>query len=232
MKRSPNGLAEGPKGRSAKWFCSIAAILLLGSSVPVGSHPHVFVDGGVDFQISDKNELQTLRVTWLYDAFETLYMLSSHDMSLTQDGTLAEVDRLELVQRLSQWPDDFDGSVHVTAMGEDIELKWPKALDVQLVEGRLQLTFLRDLIVPLPLSEAGAEVGFYESTYFFDFTVTNAPELIGGSTSCTTDLVPFDANIGDKALLSALAKLSREETSDISNVGATFADRIMLRCEP
>lgn len=207
----------------------LVAVFAMAAPNTLSAHPHVFIDGGVDFHLSETNALSALRVTWLYDEFETLYMLSSHDMSLTHEGTLSASDRVELTRRLSNWPDDFDGSAHLTMNGKAIDLEWPDGLDVQLVDGRLRLTFLRGLNRPLPLTGASVEVAFYESTFFFDFSVTQTPELIGGGDSCSTEVLPFVPNRHDP-LLKALAKLSREETPNMANVGANFADRIYLRC--
>lgn len=206
-----------------------AALVTLGGASSALAHPHVFIDGGVDFQLSDNNTLEALRVTWLYDAFETLYMLSSHDMTLTQDGELAENDRVELTRRLSIWPDDFEGSAHLMVDDEAISLRPPEGMEAQLIEGRLRLTFVRSLETPISLSETRVEVAFYEATYFYDFSVTKKPELVGGGNTCRAIVMPFEPN-NDDPWLNALAKLSRDETPSVVNVGANFADRIYLRC--
>ncbi len=214
--------------RRAVLIC-VAAVLSLAAPATLWAHPHVFIDGGVDFRLSEDNALEALRVTWLYDEFETLYMLSSHEMSLTRDGALSESDRVELTRRLSNWPDDFDGSAHLSVNGNVVDLDWPDDLDVQLIDGRLRLTFLRGLHQPLPLTGASVEVAFYESTFFFDFSVTQTPKLVGGGDSCRTEVIPFVPNRHDP-LLKALAKLIREETPNMANVGANFADRIYFGC--
>ncbi|MCT4607632.1 MAG: DUF1007 family protein [Pelagimonas sp.] len=211
-------------------LCAGGALAALGAS-PALAHPHVFVDGGVDFQFNADRQLQSLQVTWLYDAFETLYMLSAEGMNLTPQGTLDEADRLELVRRLSNWPEDFDGSAHLKIDGAEIALDWPSGLDAQMIDGRLQLTFTRALSDPLDLRGITAEVAFFESTYFFDFTLTKAPELRGNAMGCGPQVIPFDPDSNDQELLDVLAKLSREETSGIDNVGAFFADQIILRCD-
>jgi len=194
-----------------------------------GAHPHVFVDGGVDFVFSEETMLSALKVTWLYDEFETLYILSSHGMSMNANGTLDEVDRQELIRQRSDWPADFDGSAHLSIDGSSIALEWPKDLDAKLVDGRLQLTFTRDLTSPIDLDHGAAEVAFYESTYFFSFSVTQPPKILDAE-ACTAKITPFKPDPQNTALQATLAKLSREETSDIAQVGALFADRIEVTC--
>lgn len=195
------------------------------------AHPHVFIDGGVNFILGPDHELEAIEVTWLYDEFETLYMLASHGMDLNAQGSLDEADRQDLVRRLSDWPADFDGSAHLTSRGKAIALNWPQNLDAELVEGRLQLTFDRSLQEPIKLTEHAVEAAFFERTYFFDFTVTYTPEIRGLAAGCAAEIIPFDPTTQDKALLDVLAKLSREETSDIENVGGFFADRIVVICD-
>lgn len=195
------------------------------------AHPHVFIDGGVDFRLGPDHRLQALEVTWLYDPFETLYMLAANEMGLNDQGGLNEADRLELTRRLSIWPEDFDGSAHLSVDGSIVALEWPENLDVQMVDGRLQLTFTRALADPVNPAGKQVEVAFFESTYFFDFTITNAPQIVGPARNCSIEMTPFDPDSGDSALLEILAKLSREETSDIDNVGAVFADRTIMQCD-
>ena len=105
------------------------------SAVAAEAHPHVFVDGGVDFVMGENAVLEALEVTWLYDRFETLYTLSDLNLDLRSDGTLAEADRQELVRQLSDWPSDFDGSAHVSVDGVGIAMDWPEGLDAQMIDG-------------------------------------------------------------------------------------------------
>lgn len=214
-----------PLARAATAFCMTVAMSTTG-----GAHPHVFVDGGVDFVFADDTVLEALNVTWLYDEFETLYLLASYEMSLQPDGTLAEEDRLELVRRRSLWPSDFDGSAHLSIDGRAVALDWPTDLDAGLIDGRLQITFTRALTEPVKLQGKTTDVAFYESTYFFAFSITNAPQLIGETAGCDTSVAYFDPDSADKTLLATLAKLSREETPNKDNVGALFADRILVEC--
>ena len=206
-------------------LCGIMAVF--GS--PAAGHPHVFVDGGEDF-VFENDALVALRVTWLYDDFETLYLLSSHNLSLNAQGELDETDRLALVRYRSDWPSDFDGSAHLSVDDEPIALKWPTGLDADIVDGRLQVTFTRELDETVRMVGLTAEVAFYESTYFYAFAITKRSELLGSADQCNADVLKYDPSEQDEHLQATLARLGREETPSMANVGSLFADRIALKC--
>jgi len=206
--------------------CTLIAML----AAPAHTHPHVFVDGGVDFVFDDKNRLSALNVTWLYDAFETLYILSSYGMSLNANGTLDEADRQELIRQRSNWPSDFDGASHLSIDTARVSLGRPVGLDAQLIDGRLKVSFTRNLETAVDLSNASAEVAFYEATYYYAFKVTNEPKISQITDSCRAIVIPFDPNAQHDALQLVLAKLGREETPENDQIGALFADRIAVQC--
>ena len=215
-------------GSHKTWRFFLTGCALLPASLAM-AHPHVFVDGGVDFLMGAENTLEALQVTWRYDAFETLYILSSHGLDLNEKGELDEAARQTLVRLRSQFPDDFDGSAHLSVDGALVPLHWPAEFDAHMMGDRLEVTFVRRLETPLDVTQGSIDVAFYESTYFFAFSVTDRPEVLGPST-CSATVVPFQADQEDSALMATLEKLSREETSGIENVGALFADRIALEC--
>ncbi|WP_159086950.1 DUF1007 family protein [Loktanella sp. Alg231-35] len=199
------------------------------SAGPAAGHPHVFVDGGVNF-VFDDNSLVALDVTWLYDDFETLYMLSSYNLSLNAEGELDEIDRRALVQHRSNWPSDFDGSAHLTVGGQPVSLQWPRDLDAQIVDGRLRVTFTRDLHEAVGLADLTAEVAFYESTYFYAFTITEQPQFVGSANRCSEEVFKYEPAAQDQEMQATLSRLNREETPAMADVGALFADRIVMIC--
>lgn len=200
------------------------------SSAPAHAHPHVFIDGGVDFQFDESAHLTSLEVTWLYDEFETLYILAANNLSLNSDGALDAPDLAALKRKFSDWPEDFDGSAHLSLNGRDVSLDWPSAPEVELVDGRIKAVFTRQLETPVDVQGERMELAFYERTYFFAFKITNTPRLIGPN-PCSADLLPFSPDPNDASLLAKLAQLSREEIPENENVGLLFADRIALTCE-
>lgn len=188
------------------------------------AHPHVFMDGGVDFAVTD-GMLSALSVTWVYDPFETLYLLSAMDVELT-DGTLSPADTETVRAALSDFAPDFDGSAHLTIDGAPVALDWPRDVTISVTDGRLRQQFQRDLPIPTDIRGRAVQVGFYEATYFYAFKVTQEPQAPG----CAARVLPFVLDPKDRALQAALSRLGREETPDFS-VGARFADRIEVLCE-
>lgn len=188
------------------------------------AHPHVFVDGGVDFVI-EQDRLSALKVTWLYDEFETLYILSSLEVALT-GGTLSPSDTAKVTATLGAFAPDFDGSAHLTIDGAPVALDWPRDVSISIIDGRLRQQFLRDLPTPTDVNGRAVQVGFYESTYFYAFRITQSPTAPG----CAAQVIPFVLNPQDKEMQAALAQLGREETPDFS-MGSRFADRIVVTCD-
>lgn len=212
--------------------CAVMAIGFgwFSSPSPVSAHPHVFIEGSVDFLIDDRRALTGLSITWRYDPFETLYTLSSIGIVPLPDGTLTPKDRERLIRNESDWPDDFDGASHLSIAGTSVELSHPVDLDADLEDGRLVVRFRRVLAEPAPLPHRAAEVAFYERTYFYAFSVATPPSVIGGDGACSAALHPFDAAAQHADTLTALAALGREEVPEDNNIGVNLADRIVLRC--
>lgn len=196
------------------------------------AHPHVFVDGGVSFVLDDEGALTSLEVTWQYDLFETLYSLSSLEIVPQPDGSLTEEDRQRLSEHMTDWPDAFKGSAHLSIDGDAQAVSRPTSMQVELVKGSLHLRFTRHLDQSVPMEGQSAEVGFYEETYFYAFSATETPTVRGaGADACVASVAPARSDAQLDALQVTLFDLDREETPDFPNVGALFADRIVLQCE-
>lgn len=211
----------------------VMALLAATLALPVPSaraHPHVFVDGGVDFVLRDGHMLEALDVTWLYDEFETLYVLSAYELSLNRQGTLDEADRQKLIDQRSKWPDDFEGSAHLTTATGPVKLGRPANFDLRMINGRLQAKFTRALETPIDLRQHKVDLAFYEATYFYAFKITRPAHLSDDAETCKATVIPFDPDKEMAALQATLSQLGREETPETENVGALFADRIVLQC--
>ena len=221
--------AYGESWRAGLWGVGLASALI-GPLSAASAHPHVFVEGGIDFVMREGTVLEAVEVTWLFDEFETLVMLASSGLNLTTEGGLDAAGRQEVARLQNDWPDRFGASVHLSANGDALALDAPAEIDLRVVEGRLAVTFTRDLARPVSLDGRDVEAAFYEPTFFVSFSVTETSELLGETEGCRVDLHRFEPDPDDIRLMSLLARLGREETPEIENVGAKFADRITLTC--
>ncbi|MEM8841745.1 MAG: DUF1007 family protein, partial [Pseudomonadota bacterium] len=108
----------------------------------------------------------------------------------------------------------------------------PRSMGVELVDGSLVLRFRRHLEKPFGMEGQTAEVAFYEATFFYKFSVTEAPEIYRtAGKACSAEVIPFDRDRELEALQLTLSALGRDETPQDANVGALFADRVVLRCD-
>ncbi|MGF1553787.1 MAG: DUF1007 family protein [Paracoccaceae bacterium] len=211
----------------------IAAAVLLAAlpmAPPAAAHPHVFVDAGVDFVLDDGRELEALEITWRFDAFETLYTLSAEGFAPDAEGRLDEAARRHLARQFGDWPDDFDGFERLKVAGETIALDRPSGLGVRLVDGRLEVRFTRRLPAPVALDDGEAEVSVYEATYYYAVSVAEAPSPTG-TEGCAARVIPFEPDARLSAMQTSLFDLGREETPAVADVGALFADRVVLACD-
>lgn len=216
--------------RTARFLAVFVSCWLAG--LPwVSAHPHVFIEGGVDFVVDDSRNLAALDVTWHYDPFETLYLLSSIGIVPAPDGTLSPEDTAKLIAHLGAWPDDFDGAAHLSVDGEPLALSRPAAMQAEHRDGRLIVRFRRDLARPTATASHGFEVAFYEGTYYYAFSITRPPQIRGADGSCAVAVIPFNPSSQHASLQTTLAALGREETPEDTEIGALFADRVRMRCD-
>ena len=54
--------------------------------------------------------------------------------------------------------------------------------------------------------------------------------MLNAEIQCHTDVFLFVTNNQGSVLQGALMKLNREQTPDLENIGALFADRIVVQC--
>jgi polyphosphate kinase len=213
-----------PRGAALGLF-ALAAL----AAAEARAHPHVFVDGKVDFLFAG-GRLEAIRVTWVYDAFASLFMLEELGLDADGDGALTEAEKAAIVRDQTEWPEDFEGDSYLSVAGAEAVLGRPRAAEAGLVEGRVVVRFERALAEPAPAEGLEAVARLYDPTYFFAYFVEEAPRIEGAPGNCAAHVDPFEADEELAGLQETLAALSREETPERENVGALFADRIVLSC--
>lgn len=204
--------------------------LALACLVPLGAegHPHVFIDGGVDFLGDDQGRVGAVRITWIYDEFTTLYVLQNLKFDADGDGALTAEERRFLVEDQTTWEPGFDGDGYLFQDGQRVALGGPTEGEVDLVDGRLKVTFRRALAAPQRPAALTAKL--YDPAYYYAYAIVQPPK-VDALPGCRATLIPFVADTGLAALQSTLSGLSANETPEQQDVGALFADQVRLTCD-
>lgn len=194
------------------------------------AHPHEFYDAGADFLFDAQSNLAAVRIVWIYDEFTSLYVLSEQGLDPTQSPQGDELDRL-LLSQLGWTAETWDGDAYLhNAAGEVVALGDPRNALATVHEGRLVVVFERPLVETLDLSSGPAELLIYDPGFYSAYTIIKTPR-IEGRTDCTAEIVPFRMTPEAAEKLSDLMALTVDETPEEENVGAEFADRIVLKCD-
>jgi ABC-type uncharacterized transport system substrate-binding protein len=204
-----------------------ALVVLLAQAPAARAHPHIFIDGGVDLLFDTEGRLAMLEVTWIYDAMTSLVMLE--DLGIDAAAPLSAGDRSRLAAYQTEWDPGFAGDSYLLDGPEPAVLSGPLDADADIVDGRVVITFARDVAVPFrPAPEAVVEV--YDPTYFTSYAVTESPRLTGSAAGCRAEVVRFEPTAALQPLLDELAAVPIDADPDRA-LGRTFADRIRVACD-
>ena len=210
---------------------------LMLTAVPAGTHPHVFVGGGAHFGVNAEGKLDRLHISWIYDPYASLYLLSYVNADQDGDGKFTPEEKELVLADQTKWPDDFKGDSYLFVSGEKLKMGKPVNADTRILEdGRVEVLFERELEKPFRPGTNGdpaAVVKVYDPTFYYAYEISAPPEVRGpGAAGCTAEHKPYDPDApGLAALKTELAALGRDETPEQQDVGALFADELILSCE-
>lgn len=212
-------------------IASILGLVVLHQARLATAHPHVFVDARIDFVIDGGRMLEAISVTWRFDPFHTLYILSFDGITPTAGGDLSAEAQASLALSYTDWKRGFDGFAKLSLGSKPVALSAPVDVAARLVDGQLEISFIRALKETAVPAKAAVEIAVYDASYYHAVSIVEPPELIGNAPGCRTTLFPFEPSQKTASVQAALSTLEREEVPSIDDVGALFADRIILSCE-
>ncbi|MBP7000930.1 DUF1007 family protein [Amaricoccus sp.] len=202
---------------------AVAALLAPGAAL---AHPHVFIDGGVDFLFDPQGRLSELRVTWVYDAISSHTMLE--DLGIDAGKALTADEETRLAAYQTEWVEGFAGDSYLSSDGRPVGLGGPEAAEAEVQpDGRAVIRFNRRVAQPFRPRHAVVEV--YDPTYFTGYAVTDAPRIEGPAEGCAAEVEPFKPTERLVALQLSLAEIGVDEDPK-DDVGALFADKVRLEC--
>lgn len=208
---------------------TIFAALLAFAPTGAAAHPHIFIDGGVDFLFDAEGRIEQLRITWLYDQLNSLFILEDLGIDLDAPSPLPPADRERLAAYQTTWIEGFDGDSYLWHDDERIGLSGPVAPDAEVRGGQVAIFFLRRVETPFrPDPEAVVEV--YDPTYFTSYAVTDRPRLEGAPGDCRARILPFRPTSALAALQEELLAIPFDGEAE-GEPGALFADRVRVECD-
>lgn len=224
--------------RSDRSIARRLAVLLLSLAPGAASaHPHIFIDGGLDFLFDAHGRIESLRVTWIYDPLSSLFMLEDLYISPDEAETLDPADSARLAEYQTRWDQGFEGDSYLWNGLTRVALSGPVEPAARVRDGRIEITFLRELEAPFrPGREtdasgaSGTVVKVYDPTFYTKYSVTSAPRLEGAARDCRATVAPFEPTGPLAALQETLTAIPIDGDPD-GEPGALFADRVTVACD-
>jgi ABC-type uncharacterized transport system substrate-binding protein len=149
-------------------------------------------------------------------------------MGLDPDGngvlTPEEINQLDGFDL--QWIEGYEGDSYVTKNGTPIALGPPQSRGVTVENGRIITTHFRAADAPA----AGLQIKAFDPTFYTAYALVGQV-LVDGP--CTSRIEPADLDAAYTRLEELLYATPEAEATDYyPEVGESFADTVMLSCEP
>ena len=223
-------LKRGDGSVSVRRLLAASLCALCAAPQAASAHPHVFIDGGVDFVMDTSGDLTALRITWIYDPLASLFLLEDVGIAGLDDGDLTPALRAELASIQTEWIEGYDGDSYLWHDGGRVALSGPVDATARIEDGRVVYSFLRDLATPL---RPGADtiVKVYDPTYYTAYAVTLAPRIEGPPEACAAVVEPFEPTPMLARLQQSLAAIPPDGTPEDAEIGARFAEKVHIRCD-
>jgi len=155
----------------------LAAILMSLPAAAVAAHPHIWIDTTFDFRF-DGDGLTGVRVSWLFDEFNSAEMLFSLDENL--DGEISEAEQEQIRQNAFEHLLATDYFLVIFAGSQQLDVAEARDFRADVIDGRL----LYEFTVPLRVAWRRMEnlvVGSFDTSYFIDFMSVPARERHAGA---------------------------------------------------
>ncbi len=205
--------------------CVALAICLALPAPHAGAHPHVFVDVALRFEGDGQGNLTGVEVTWAYDDFFSLLILT--DMGLDRDGdgvlTPAELDQLKGFD-LVEWPEGFEGDLYMYRGEKKIALDHPVPTGIALENGQIVATHVRSFG---PVRADGLRVEAYDPTYYVAHSLRGPIRLPEG---CAYNITEPDLDAAQEEFRQMLSQLSAEVDYAGVEVGNIFSESLTISC--
>ncbi|WP_299667355.1 DUF1007 family protein [uncultured Ruegeria sp.] len=214
--------------RPMRWLVFSLSCLL---PVSAQSHPHVFIDTGLEFIVDDAGNLTHVRVTWAYDEFYSLLVLEDMRLDQDGDGVLAESEEQFLSGFDAQWVEGYNGDLVIRTGDTVIPLSGPLEPHATTEDARIVTTHLR-AVEGGSVPANALSIKAFDESFYTAYEVTR-PVTVSGSVDCQIERSDPDIDAELAQMQAFLRTLDADydlEENDIPMVGEKFATEIRLSC--
>lgn len=209
----------------------LATLALLAMASPLTAHPHIFVDTGLDLYFNDTGNLESVKVTWSYDAFYSL--LITEDLGLDADGDsrLDDAEKAALQGFDMRWTEGFNGDLEIFAAGERLALSGPRDYSARYAMGRITTVHTRDVESTENKPEM-IELMPFDATYYTAYDLT-LPVTIHGRTDCSTAVrepLQTPELMDLRQALSGLDPSMDPSDLGLGDAGAQLSTKVVVTC--
>ena len=191
---------------------------------PAAAHPHVFMETVLEVLRDEAGRAASLRVTWTYDPFFSLVLITERGLDPDGDGTLTEAETAALQGFDMNWEPGFPGDTYAFADTQAVALSGPRDGLARYEGGRIISSHIRDLETPV---EGLLVVKNYDPTYYTEYTIR---EVV--AEGCATEVIAPELSEAEREMQAALAEIPADVDVEMGfpEVGALFAQEVRVTC--
>lgn len=209
----------------------LACLLSLLLAAPLGAHPHVFIDTGLELRFDGQGRLESLRITWVYDEFYSLLITEDMGLDADFDGRLTEAELAQLQGFDMNWIEGFNGDLEVYEGERLLALSGPLQTSASYADGRITTTHVRTVEGEVD-RPSDLRILPYDMTYYTAYEVS-LPVTFEGGTGCRHRVEQPDLDSGLQAMRRELERLDPELTPEevgLPNIGKQLATTVRVIC--
>lgn len=209
-------------GEGMRLAMAMAGLVALAG--PAAAHPHVFMETQLEVLRDVEGRAISLRVTWTYDPFFSLVLITERGLDPDGDGRLTATETAALQGFDMNWEPGFQGDTYAFAGGQAVPLSGPRDGVARYEGGRIISSHFRDLARPV----AGLlVVKNYDPTYYTEYTIR---EVV--AEGCKTEIIAPNLTEAERELQAALAEIPADVDVEFGfpEVGAVFAQEVQVTC--
>ena len=211
-----------------RWIVPFLCLL----PAPLGAHPHVFVDTGLEVIFDEQNRLTHVRVTWVYDDFYSLLIAEDYRVDSDGDGAFTAEEEAQMAGFDARWVPGYNGDLVVRLDGRPLVMSGPLEPTARMENGRIVSTHLREISGTPLVGADELSLKAYDETYYTAYELSR-PVTITGASGCAMERIEPNIDGELAAMQAQLLRLDPNadlEENDIPLIGGEFATEIRISC--